>query len=220
MSSFWSKRIRNKVQVAKDLGVDETKIQELINGERHIGGDTMDKVLESINNEEECHVAKKIAILDWYHNTDLKALRKEFGYSQAELSRLLRINAQTLSAIEEHRNKKVSDKIEKMYNFYQNEFNKKISTTKPITKITEETPVIEIEPNVFTPYVVDVDSTPHKTEYSKNQEYSEGVVIKIDNRGNLRYFENGKEVENVSEIHLEKVGCDKPVLEIKLTRLF
>ena len=233
MASFWSKRInmRTKRKVAKDLGVDEEKVQELIDGTRHIGGETMDKVLESINDEKENAKIRDLEILDWYTTTDLKALRKEWGYGQTELGDKLGIYSKTLNAVESKYQFRghVSNNIRKLYDFYQNEFNKKIEplqnngkvrVKKPIVEINEETPIIEIDQNKIAPYVVNIDKTPHKVEYSKNQEYSEGVVIKIDDSGNLRYFENGKEIENISEIHLEKIGSEKPILEIKLTRLF
>ena len=112
--------MRVKRQVAKDLNVDEEQVQELIDGKRHIGGETMDKVLQSINDEAENRIARDFEILDWYTNTDLKALRLEWGYGQKELANKLKINPITLNAVESKYSaaKNVTPNIQKLYDFY------------------------------------------------------------------------------------------------------
>ena len=102
MVSFWSKRInaKQKQQVAKDLGIEEEKVQELIDGKRHIGGETMDKVLQSIKEEKENRIAKELEITSWYAETDLKKLRKDWGYGQSELANKLGMNPKTFNSIE------------------------------------------------------------------------------------------------------------------------
>ena len=93
MSSFWSKRIKNKSNVAKQMGVDEEKIQELIEGERQIEGKTMEKMLEVLEDEKINRPIKNLEILQWYKDTDLIKLRESFGYkSQLELSKKIGIN--------------------------------------------------------------------------------------------------------------------------------
>lgn len=130
MSSFWSKRIKNKNNVAKEMGVDKEKIQELIEGKRQIEGKTMDKVLEIIEDEKINRPIKNLEILQWYRDTDLVKLREKFGYnSQLELSKKLGINNGTLCRFEhkKYNLEKVTGALEKLYNFYQNDFNKKIN---------------------------------------------------------------------------------------------
>ena len=301
MASFWSKRINMRVkrQVAKDLNVDEEQVQELIDGKRHIGGETMDKVLQSINDEAENRIARDFEILDWYTNTDLKALRLEWGYGQKELANKLKINPITLNAVESKYSaaKNVTPNIQKLYDFYQNEFNKKIESkvnnrsprerciyvcdkndeilawykntnlvelrrqfgyggvelaqklginfktfnnmehhtndylraTEKIQKLynfyhdennmknaqLSEIKPIEAKAIVDEPKVV-IDEP--KEEIKAN--FDEDIIIRIDKNGNIIYSEYGKEITNITELHLDKVGDEKPVLDIKLRRLF
>jgi len=224
VASFWSKRINTKLKhdVAKDLGVEEEKIQELINGERHVGGETMDRVLKSIQENEENGTAKELAILDWYNNTDLKDLRSRWGYGQTELARKLEINVSTLNAIESkyHERKSVSKLMKKLYDFYQDEFNKQISKSKPGQKSNETSIVITDETlDKISGFIGSPENFYAKLEEAK-EETAEYIVIKIDREGNIMYSENGEIISNITELHLDKIGEEKPVLDIKLRRLF
>ena len=213
VASFWNKRInkRLKWEVARDLGVEETKIQELIDGKRHIGGETMDKVLQSINDNSENRVAKDLEVLDWYTNTDLKALRKEWGYGQTELADKLGLNYSTLNAVESKYQfrGRVTKNIHLLYDFYQNEFNKKIGNETTTANVTLSVPTIETK-----------DIVNDEVSFDVQPIFKDEILIKIDNEGNITYIENGKEIQNITEIHLDKIGNEKPMLEIRLTRLF
>ena len=85
---LFKRKIKNAFDIARDIGVDEKKVKELVNGEREIRGETMDKVLQSINKSKVERDLEKFNIFQWYQETDLKKLREEFGYKkQAHLSR-------------------------------------------------------------------------------------------------------------------------------------
>lgn len=222
--------MRTKRKVAKDLGVDEEKVQELIDGTRHIGGETMDKVLESINDEKENAEIRDLEILDWYMNTDLKKLRKEWGYGQTELGDRLGIYSKTLNAVESKYQFRghVSNNMRKLYDFYQNEFNKKLEPLQDKARVRvnklndsdtniqeEKTPNPTIEPikaNIVFDDISKANIIP--------QFVDEDIIIKIDKDGNITYSEYGKEILNITELHLDKVGDEKPTLDIKLRRLF
>jgi len=233
VSSFWSKRIKDKKlkqEVAKDLGIEEHKIQELIDGKRHIGGETMDKVLQSINDNNENSVAKDLEILDWYTNTNLKDLRKEWGYGQIELANKLGLNSNTLNSIESKYQFKghISKTVKNLYEFYHNEFNKKL---KPIGKNArvnvngrkaKKQPIIEETFSILSdqPVVTIDDIGDKKVEFNVQPIFNDDIVIKISSNGEITYIENGKEIQNITELHLNKLGNEKPVLDIKLSRTF
>ena len=80
MSKFWKSRIKNTKRIANKIGVDEEKIQELVDGKREIEGDTFEKVLQAVDEEKINKAIKNVEILQWYKDTDLKQLRLKFGY--------------------------------------------------------------------------------------------------------------------------------------------
>lgn len=78
--SIFKKKITNTFDIARELGVEESKIKELKNGKRQIEGGTMDKVLSSLNKSQTERDIEKLNIYEWYESTDLKKLREDFGY--------------------------------------------------------------------------------------------------------------------------------------------
>ena len=134
MSIF--KKIKSTFDVAREMGVDENKIKELKKGERHIEGETMDKVLQSINKSKVERDIEKLNIFEWYKNTDLKELRMEFGYRRAKyLADELNIPISSMNKFENKKFDKVNKLIIKLYDFYHNDFNKKLEEkVEPIIK--------------------------------------------------------------------------------------
>lgn len=125
--SIFKRKIKNTFDVARDVGVDEEKIKELKEGERQVEGATMDKVLQSVNKSQVERDIEKLNIFEWYNNTDLKALRKEFGYKNATtLAEVLKVEKSAISRAENKKYNKINKTIIKLYDFYHNDFNKNI----------------------------------------------------------------------------------------------
>ena len=131
--SIFKRKIKNTFDVARDMGVDEEKIKELKEGERQVEGVTMDKVLQAVNKSQVERNIEKLNIFEWYINTDLKALRKEFGYKNAvALAEVLKIENSGISRAENKKYDRVNKTIIKLYDFYHNDFNKNIKKEEQI----------------------------------------------------------------------------------------
>lgn len=108
---FWNKRIniKNRKDIAKDINVEEEKLKELEQGKREIGGKTMDKVLESIEENRIKSAIRKADILRWYETTNLKKLRKSFGYAtQKDLAKILGYDNSVICNLETKRTHKLT----------------------------------------------------------------------------------------------------------------
>ena len=157
---FWNKRIKDTKAIAKDIGVEEIKIKELKQGKREIGGETMEKVLNSIEKTKESKLEKQIRkahIFEWYQNTDLTALRESFGFkTQKSLASELGVSTATVCELEAKKKKSFSNSMGKIYDFYKDEFNKNIEEEELATEevsqpeevvmaVVEEEPAEEYE---------------------------------------------------------------------------
>ena len=129
MSKFWKSRIKNTKRIANKIGVDEEKIQELVDGKREIEGDTFEKVLQAVDEEKINKAIKNVEILQWYKDTDLKQLRLKFGYkSQTALAKALGCDVSVICRYENKMNvDKVTGKLEQLYYFFKDDFNKKVN---------------------------------------------------------------------------------------------
>lgn len=131
--SIFKRKIKNTFDVARDMGVDEEKIKELKEGERQVEGVTMDKVLQSVNKSQVERDIEKLNIFEWYKNTDLKALRKEFGYKNAvAVAEVLKIENSSICRAENKKYDKINKTIIKLYDFYHNDFNRNIKEGEQI----------------------------------------------------------------------------------------
>lgn len=140
--SIFKKKIKNTFDVAREVGVDESKIKELKEGDRHITGETMDKVLQSINKSQVERDVEKLNIFEWYKTTDLKALRKEFGYKNAkEVADVLGIYNSSVSRVENKKYNNVNKAIIKLYDFYHDDFNKKVEKDEVQIPAKKEKPL-------------------------------------------------------------------------------
>ena len=93
----------------------------------------MDKVLQAVNKSQVERDIEKLNIFEWYNNTDLKALRKEFGYKNAStLAEVLKVEKSAISRAENKKYNKINKTIIKLYDFYHNDFNKNIKEEEQI----------------------------------------------------------------------------------------
>lgn len=139
---FWNKRIKDTRKLAKDIGIDENKIKELKQGKREIGGNTMEKVLTSIEKTKESKLQKKIRqeeILDWYNKTDLAELRQKFGFKkQKQLAKQIGISPSTLCQLELKTKTSYSKSMEMLYDFYKDDFNRNIKEEDEQKEVVEQ----------------------------------------------------------------------------------
>lgn len=174
--SIFKRKIKNTFDVARDMGVDEEKIKELKEGERQVEGATMDKVLQSVNKSQVERDIEKLNIFEWYKNTDLKALRKEFGYKNAvAVAEVLKIENSSICRAENKKYDKINKTIIKLYDFYHNDFNKNIKEGE------------QIESNEKSSIVKD------KEEKEKIYQWYLGIDMK-ELRGNLSQQEISKKI--------------------------
>lgn len=146
--SIFKKKITNTFDIARELGVEESKIKELKNGERQIGGGTMDKVLSSLNKSQTERDIEKLNIYEWYKSTDLKKLREDFGYvSGKQLALKVGVQPSELCRFENKQYNKINKTIIKMYDFFKDDFNKKIekeeSNSNENKELTEKDKILE-----------------------------------------------------------------------------
>lgn len=117
-------------ELASLLNVSEEAIKELENGERNISRDTLEEYLKFVNMSENEKKIKKIELLNWLKNIDLKKMREEFGLeSQRELANEVRITQSVISCIENGAyGNPTFLTLYKLNKFFTNDFNKKVKT--------------------------------------------------------------------------------------------
>ncbi len=117
-------------ELASLLNVSEETIKELENGERNISGDTLEEYLKFVNMSENEKKIKKIELLNWLKNIDLKKMREEFGLeSQRELANEVGIAQSVISCIENGAYESLTFlTLYKLNKFFTNDFNKKVKT--------------------------------------------------------------------------------------------
>ena len=137
MGNFWKRKIKNTKQIADKVGVEEQKIKELVNGEREITGEAMDKVLNAINEEKnKTELEKKVEeenVINWIRNANLEKLIKDFGFgNQKDCAKKIGIAQSSLNIIKNKKFVKYSSNMQKVYDFFNNEFNKQAKKDTPI----------------------------------------------------------------------------------------
>ena len=129
--NFWQKRTKNIDEaVLTDLvNENKTKVKALKNNELEIGGKTMERTLNAINEAKLTQAIKKAEAWKWLMETDLKKKREEFGYiSQSEVARKIKCNPSIINRLERHKEEygNITPRLMQVYEFYTNDFNKKI----------------------------------------------------------------------------------------------
>lgn len=117
-------------ELASLLNVSEEKIKELENGERNISGDTLEEYLKFANMSVNEKKIKRLELLNWLKNIDLKKLREEFGFkNQRALANETGIAQSVISCIESGKNDEPTFlTLYKLNKFLTNDFNKKVKT--------------------------------------------------------------------------------------------
>lgn len=132
--SFWKKRIKNVKELSKATGIDEEKIKELKEGKREIGGETMENILNKINEinkktKLEKNVEKK-EMVDWIKSQDFQKLREDFNFkTQKDLAIAIGVSPGTFSDCIK-KPEKYNEVATKIYKFFQDDFNKNIKDKK------------------------------------------------------------------------------------------
>lgn len=138
--NFWGKRIKNNRNIADALEVSEDKIKALKDDTLEIKGATLDRTLQAVQDEKINKAIRENEIWRWVQETDFKAKREEFGYNtQKEVARKVKCDSSIICNLENHKErfKRVSPKLIDVYNFYTNDFNKKIKKTYKSDKTRE-----------------------------------------------------------------------------------
>ena len=131
-------------EIAQELNIDEEKIKELERGERTLTGKTLDKYLKVVGKTDTELALENAELKKWFNETDLKKLRVEFGYNtQTGLAKAIGIDQAVLSRAENKNKTTAISTMKALYNFYQNDFNKKVekaetTTIETVGKYTKE----------------------------------------------------------------------------------
>ena len=138
--NFWKKKIKNTAELSKATGIEEEKIKELKEGKREIGGETMEKILNAINEtNKKTELEKRVEqenVMQWIKNTDIKELIKNFGYKNYnDCAKKIGIAPSSLCTIINGKFKDYSNNIQKIYDFFHDDFNKKVDDDKVDDKI-------------------------------------------------------------------------------------
>ena len=138
--AFWNKRIKNVSKTAESLGEEKEKVKALKEGDLEIGGKTMDRVLKTLEEDKIQGLIKDNDVWKWVQETDFKKLRQEFGYkSQVEVAKYIGCDSTIICSLEGKKGKfkRVTPMLIKIYDFYTNDFNKKINRdANPSVKVS------------------------------------------------------------------------------------
>lgn len=130
--NFYEKKNKKSVfsikELASLLNVSESKIKELEKGERNISGDTLEEYLKFANMSANEKKIKRLELLNWFKNIDLKKLREEFGFkNQRALATKTGIAQSVISCIESGKNDEPTFlTLYKLNKFLTNDFNKEV----------------------------------------------------------------------------------------------
>lgn len=153
-------------ELASLLNVSEEKIKELENGERNISGDTLEEYLKFANMSVNEKKIKRLELLNWFKDIDLKKIREEFGFkSQKAFADKVGLVQSVISCIESGACENPTFlTLYKLNKFLTNDFNKKIEKEEP-KSIAEECVVEAIEEPIEEMSIE--DDEPITPEYSE-----------------------------------------------------
>ena len=140
---YFDKSNKTIYDVSKETNIPEKKVQEIIDGDREITGENVDKVMSSLQNDNK--VEKDINIinaLEFFKENNPKELRDKFNYStQKDFARVVGLSSAVISQFESGnygptRNEKGvgNNTLLKLYDFYRNELNINISRKNETNK--------------------------------------------------------------------------------------
>lgn len=141
--NVWEKMRRKKgltrVEIAKEMGISEEKVKEVEKNMRTMPKNEIDKYIKSIHNMSNGERELKIGeARSWYEKTDFKSLMKEFGFkSQKEVAKAINVDPSSISVWFNKKKGKQeigNNSLLKLYYFFNDEFNKRISTPEPVVE--------------------------------------------------------------------------------------
>lgn len=173
MSNFWKKKKIDTVKVANELGVEEKKVKELKEGKRDIGGKTMEKVLEIVQQDDKM---ENINILEWYNKSNIKELRLKFGYkTQKQLAKACNIEPSSMCLLERQDKPKtrLTKNIKRLYYFFSNDLNKLLENEEK-EENTQNDNITETEENIITEQI-------DKTKENNTEQEMEIIKLREEN---------------------------------------
>ena len=140
---YFDKSKKTIYDVSKETNIPEEKVQEIINGDREISGENVDKVLSSLQNNNK--VEKDIDIInavEFFKKNNPRKLRKKFNYAtQRDVARVVGLCPSMISQLESgnygptRNNKGIGNNtLLKLYDFYRNELNINVSRKNETNK--------------------------------------------------------------------------------------
>lgn len=127
---------KSTYDISKELGVEEEKIKEIISGERQVATEDMDRVIKAFQTKPEKVVPIERTLMEqFFKENKINDLKNKFGYKKViELANDIGVANSTLYRINNEKDiKLLSDRnIKKIYDFFQNNFNKKVVAEKHI----------------------------------------------------------------------------------------
>jgi len=198
--NFLEKRIKKSgkttYQVAKEIGISERKLKDVLKGTRQLKGTRLDDFVKATTKTKQ-DTFTKLEMEEWYKNTDIKKLRIDFGYTLKEMSGELDMPLSSLNLIENR--KQIPGKyLERLFDFFHDDLNKK--TTKLEYKTGKK-------PKMLDSLEMDLDAKHRKhnkkVEETKVEDINE--LEPVSNKDELVFEEIEKAVEPVKEEVVEPV---------------
>ena len=136
--NIWNKKFnknnKSVYEISKELNIPEDKIKEVINGERQVPTNDVDRVNEvfSSNNVERIMPIERTLMEKFFKENSINELKDKFGFeNMRDMAKALNVGTSSLYRLNDKDIKKISNKtLKKYYEFFQNEWNKKVKTPK------------------------------------------------------------------------------------------
>lgn len=192
--NFLEKRMKKsgktKYQIAKEIGISERKLNDVLKGTRKLTGNRLDNFVKATTPTKQ-DTFTKLNMEEWYKTTDIKKLRIDFGYTLKEMSGELNMPLSSLNLIENR--KQIPGKyLEKLYDFFHDDLNKK---DKKLEYKTGK------KPKMLDSLEMDLDAKHRKhnkkVEETKVEDINE--LEPVSNKDELVFEEIEKAVEPVKE---------------------
>lgn len=136
--NIWNKKFnknnKSVYEISKELNIPEDKIKEVINGERQVPTNDVDRVNEvfSSNNVERIMPIERTLMEKFFKENSINELRDKFGFeNMRDMAKAMNVGTSSLYRLNDKDIKNISSKtLKKYYDFFQNEWNKKVKTPK------------------------------------------------------------------------------------------
>jgi len=151
--NIWEK-MKNKnnnttYDISKRLGIEEEKVQEIISGEREVATKDMDRVVKAFQTKPEKVVPIERTLMEqFFKENKLTDLKNKFGYNKiSEMTKDIGVANSTLYRVNNEKDIKLlsNRNIKKIYDFFQNDFNRKIKKKNKNKIHTTKYPQVDYE---------------------------------------------------------------------------